>query len=45
MGRGHAVHEQQAILSTTVVISHTFSIAEKNELTPPEGRGSNHVIL
>ena len=23
MGGGHAVHEQQAILSTTVVISHT----------------------
>ena len=34
MGRGHAVHEQQAILSTTVVISHTFCIAKKNELIP-----------
>ena len=32
-GRGHAVHEQQAILSTTVVISHTFCVAKKNELT------------
>ena len=24
MAGGHAVHERQAILSTTVVISHTF---------------------
>ena len=46
MGRGHVVHERQAILLTAVVISHTFSMAKKNELTPaPEGRGSNHVIL
>ena len=44
MGRGHAVHEQQTILSTTVVISVTFSMAKNNELTP-EGCGSNHVIL
>ena len=34
MGRGHAVYELQAILSTTVVISHTFCMAKKNELTP-----------
>ena len=34
MGRGHAVHEQQAILLTTVVISHTFCMVKKNELTP-----------
>ena len=34
MGGGHAVHEQQAILSTTVVISHTFCTTEENELTP-----------
>ena len=34
VGRGHVVHEQQAILSTAVVISHTFSMAKKNELTP-----------
>ena len=34
MGRGHVVHERQAILSTAVVISHTFSMAKKNELTP-----------
>ena len=34
MGRGHAVHERQAILSTTVVISHTFCMAKKSELTP-----------
>ena len=31
MGGGHAVHEQQAILLTTVVISH---MAKENELTP-----------
>ena len=30
----HAVHERQAILSTTVVISHTFCMAKENELTP-----------
>ena len=42
MGRGHAVHERQTILSTTVVISHTF--CTENELTPKaKGRGNNHV--
>ena len=34
MAGGHAVHEQQAILSTTVVISNTFCTAKENELTP-----------
>ena len=34
MGGGHAVHEWQAILLTTVVISHTFCIAKENKLTP-----------
>ena len=34
MDGGHAVHERQAILSTTVVISHTFGMAKENELTP-----------
>ena len=34
MDGGHAVHERQAILSTTVVISHTFCMAKENELTP-----------
>ena len=34
MGRGHAVHERQVILSTKVVFSHTFCMAKKNELTP-----------
>ena len=34
MGGGHAVHERQAILSTTVVNSHTFCMAKANELTP-----------
>ena len=34
MDGGHAVHEQQAILSTTVVISHTFCMVKENELTP-----------
>ena len=33
MGGGHAVHERQAILSTTVVISHTFCTENQNELT------------
>ena len=37
MGRGHAVHEQQAILSTTVVISHTFCIAKKKQADPQKG--------
>ena len=36
MGGGHAVHERQAILSTTVVISHTFCMAKENKLTPRE---------
>ena len=44
MGGGHAVHERQAILSTTVVISHTFCMENENKLTP-EGRGNNHVML
>ena len=30
---GHTLHEQQAILSTRVVITHTFCMVEKN-LTP-----------
>ena len=34
MGGGHAVHERQAILSTMVVISNTFCMANKNKLTP-----------
>ena len=34
MGGGHAVHEQQAILPTMVVISHTFCMVKENELTP-----------
>ena len=34
MGGGHAVHERQAILSTTVVISHTFCMENENEVTP-----------
>ena len=34
MAGGHAVHEQQAILSTTVVISHTFCMENEKELTP-----------
>ena len=29
-----AKHEEQAILLTIVVISHTFCMAKKNELTP-----------
>ena len=41
MGGGHAVHEQQAILLTTVVISHTFCMEDENT----EGRGNNHVML
>ena len=39
MGGGHAVHERQSILSTVVVIFHTFY----GEGRPPEveaGRGS-----
>jgi len=34
MGRGHTVHERQAILLTSVVISHTFCTENENELTP-----------
>ena len=34
MGGGHTVHERQAILSTMVVISHTFCMENENELTP-----------
>ena len=38
------MHERQAILSTTVVLSHIFCMENENELTP-EGRGNNHVML
>ena len=41
MGGRYAVHKRQAILSTTVVISS----GEREQADPPEGRGSNHVIL
>ena len=41
MGRGHAVHEQQVILSTTVVISHTFYIAKKKRADPQKGVAVN----
>ena len=34
---GDAMHEQQAILSTMVVISHTFCMAKENNLTPRRG--------
>jgi len=34
MGGGHAVHEWQAVLSTTVVICQTFCMGNKNDLTP-----------
>ena len=34
MAGGHAVHERQAVLSTTVVISHTFCMENEKELTP-----------
>ena len=44
MGGRHAVHERQAVLSTTVVISHTFCMENETELTP-EGRCNNHVML
>ena len=33
MAGGHAVHERQAILYTTVVISHTFCMESEKELT------------
>ena len=38
MAGGHAVHKQQAILSTTVVISHTFCM-EKEGDDPQRGVG------
>ena len=44
MGGGHTVHEREGILSTTVVISHTFWMENENELTS-EGHGNNHVML
>ena len=44
MAGGHAVHERQAILLTTVVIFHTFCMENKQKLTS-EGCGNNHVIL
>ena len=44
MGGGHTVYERQAILSTTIVISHTFCMENENELTP-RGCGNNHVML
>ena len=34
MAGGYAVHKRQAILSTTVVISHTFCTKNEKELTP-----------
>ena len=34
MAGGHAVHERQAILRTTVVISYTFGMENEKELTP-----------
>ena len=34
MGGRYTVHERQAILSTMVVISHTFCMENENELTP-----------
>ena len=34
MSGRHAVYERQVILSTTVVISHTFCMENENELTP-----------
>ena len=34
MAEGHAMHEQQAILSTMVVIIHTFCMKNENNLTP-----------
>ena len=34
MAEGHAVHEQQAILSTTAVIFHTFCMENEKNLTP-----------
>ena len=37
MGRGHTVHERQAILLTTVVISHTFCMAKKERADPHKG--------
>ena len=34
MGGGHAVNKWQAILVTTVVISHTICMGKENKLTP-----------
>ena len=34
MAEGHAVYEQQAILSTTAVIFHTFCMENEKNLTP-----------
>ena len=34
MAGGHAVYERQAILSTSVVISHIFCMENEKELTP-----------
>ena len=34
MAGGHTVYEQQAILSTTVVMTHTFCMENENILTP-----------
>ena len=34
MAGGHAVHEREAILSTSGVISHTFCMEKEKELTP-----------
>ena len=46
MSGGLAVHERQAILLTTVVISHT-KITDLSHLPPPlqRGGGNNHVML
>ena len=34
MAGGHAVHEQQTISSTTVLITHTFCMENEKHLTP-----------
>ena len=44
VGGGHAVHERQAVLLTTVVIFHTFCIENENDLTPRRVC-SNHIML
>ena len=43
MAEKHAVHKWQAVLSTTVVIFHTFCKETEKELTP-EGCDSNDKI-